>query len=145
MDAFLFAGVSTPQNIDPSSTLKDELSKLNDLSNFASNATTFELITPPAGTYPQSSSVSDTQPDSQVLSLIDDTVSRTDFFISGGAAPPDDFPTLYPSELATALAASSKAETSSSTIPTGIGVTPSTETQSQTFVSKLLNGNKSTE
>lgn len=144
-DVFLFAGVSSPQNIDPSSNLTTELNKLNDLSNFASNATTFELITPPAGTYPQSSSVSDTQPDSQVLSLIDDTTSRTDFFVSGGAAPPDDFPVLHTSALDSALASSSAAEKSDKTIPSALGVTPSTETQSQTFISKLLNGNKSTE
>jgi hypothetical protein len=130
-DVFLFAGLGSPQAIDPSNNLTTELSKLDDLSNFASNSTMFELVTPPAGTFPQSSSLSDTQPDSQVLSEISDVVSRSDFFVTGSNAPCTDFQALF-----------SQTTTQSED---AVGVTPSTETQSQTFVSKLLNGNKSTE
>lgn len=134
VNVFLFAGVGVPSAIDPSSSLTTELSKLNDLSNFAASATSFELVTPPPGT-PQDKGLMDTQPDQMIANSLDTVSNRTDVFISGATPPPD---TITP------LLRTITPPTNNNQIPDAIGVTPSATTQKQTFISKLLNRNKST-
>ena len=136
-DVFLFAGVGSPASIDPSSNLTNHLNNLSGLtgantniSRTAPSSTTFELITPPPGTA-QNTNLTDTQPDSQLLSQVDDTTAMTNFFLTGSNAPCKDYQRLY--RVVTP-------PTNSTTLPTAIGVTPSANQQSQTFVSKLLKG-----
>jgi hypothetical protein len=131
---FLFAGVSSPQAIDPSSNLSDELTKLNDISSFVASATSFELITPPPG-ISQDTSLSDTQPDKQVEASISDE-DKAAFFLTGSNDSSSNITQLYRTVTP---------PTNTSILPNALGVTPSANQQSQTFISKLLNGNKTTQ
>ena len=132
-NVFLFAGVGSPSAIDPSASLASEMSKLSTLSSFEQSATSFELVTPPPGT-PQNGT-KDTQPDNDIADSLDDVANRIDFFVSGGPPPPSNLTPLYRPVTP---------PTNNTQIPNALGVTPSSDQQAQTFVSKLLNGNKST-
>jgi hypothetical protein len=134
-DVFLFAGVGNPNDFTTSTNLQQQLDKLNDISNLASSAVSFELITPKPGQQ-QANILNNQQPDGILLGeTLTNVQDATNMFLVGNVPPQPD-------------SATSLAKQVTSTIqnnPDVVGTTPSANQQSQTFVSKLLNGEQSTQ
>jgi len=134
-DVFLFAGVGNPNDFTTSSNLQQQLDKLNDISNLTASSVSFELVTPKPGQQ-QASILDSGQPDSILFNDNLSTVqSATNMFLVGNIPPQSDS--------ATSLAKQIKSTIQNN--PDVVGTTPSANQQSQTFVSKLLNGEQSTQ
>ena len=137
-DVFLFAGVGTPSDFTSSANLQQQLDTLNNVSNMAGNATSFELVTPKPGDQ-QASILNNSQPDSILLNdALSAVQDATNMFLVGNIPPQPDSSSALAQEL----------ESTSETDPDAVGVTPAAPTanqQSQSFADSLLNGNQSTE
>jgi len=152
-DTLLFAGVGTPNTVDPSSSLQSQLNDLSSISNQMADATTFEVVTPKPGDT-QYNSLFNTQPDTNNL-LSNQVKLNTDWSVNAlltGNVPPQPG-----SALALALNTTDKytnttlgIETMANTVvmqnnPFVVGGTAyQPTTQSQVFISKLINSNSTT-
>jgi hypothetical protein len=86
-NAFLFAGVGTPNSVDASSTLQGQLDTLNNISTLAASSTSFEIETPKPGDK-QASILNNMQPDSLLLTQSELTTDGNVLTFLTGNVPP---------------------------------------------------------
>ena len=152
-NVFLFAGVGSPNNSDASSTLQDQLDSLSNTANQAASATTFEIQTPKPGDQ-QTNILSAGQPDNFLLNTVQGNVTSNalDVFMNG----------VFPPQSGSSVSLASQLKSTVTTGTSGIGVSTNPiviennlavvgssatqiTTQSQKFVSNLINSNTSTQ
>ena len=137
-DAFLFAGVGAPSSADTSATLQSQLTQLDKVSNQASSATTFEIVTPLPGNK-QVNILANQQPDSLLTTTLEQNISNaTDAFLIGNI-PPQPGSSL---SLATNLV--DDTSTNDGGILSGTGVNGNSSTASA-FIQKLIHSNVTTQ
>jgi hypothetical protein len=152
-NVFLFAGVGSISGSSSQKILKSQLAALSNVSSEASDATTFELVNPLPGSQ-QTNILNSMQPDSSLLltQAQSNTQAATKMFLTGNLPPQ--------AGSALALATHMTDKTSNTTTSTGVNLnsTVTTQnnpdvvgtsasrstTQSQAFISKLINSNSGT-
>lgn len=131
-DVFLFAGVGNPNSSGASSNLQQQVTSLSTISQLASSATSFELVTPQPGST-QSNILNGQQPDTtMLLNTVEDNVeAATNAFLTG----------TIPPQPGSALSLATQITTGS---PDAVGSTPTApvaNSQSQQFISSLIDSN----